>query len=454
MRCQKAYELISKKIDGELAFPEKEALRRHLEHCPACRESQTKLESDSLNLRRVFHFRRPDLTRFVRRTMAFLTEMEEPYRPAELRRPPRLARSPWFWVQTAGLAASILLLAYFYLVRDPQLAHEISRLERVLESRPSAEQLERTSDLARLDHPELDSLASQEADSPQIESGNVTETPESTTPTAPAEIVAEEGLSGPDAETIVSNLILAIDSGDLEAIQKWTDEVLRLHDESLLVFQRLVQSFDEETNEENKARILEVLAHFSTESSQAFYLDRLAEETHVRIRRGLVLGIYESLASGGQTAIFGVVPQLTQVFGDPSEDWKVRVYAGKALIREMILHDDVGILANVQRVVMESRDPRLRGEILSALAASETASGFESNIIEVLVDALTSETDFDATRKTVEGIENRLNTEGALRVIDQISRRVGDRTNLQMRLRRAQEMLETELQNRRNLDGQ
>jgi hypothetical protein len=377
--------------------------------------------------------------------MAFISEMEEPHRPAGARVRSTWVRSPWFWVQSAGLAASLLLLAYFYLVRDPELVHELNRLELALQSKPAVTAGE-TSDAER--RASVEEIASSDAlglgEKTDLEAASDGSAPD--VEPRPDEDGSPDGDAPPlDAETLVSSLMLALERGDVAAIKRWTAELRRLHDQSVLVFQRLIESYDTEDRPDKKAKILEILNHFPTEASQAFYLDRLAVETQIDLRRGLVRGIYETVETAGQPLMFGVVDQLTMILNNPEEDWEVRAFAGKTLIREMVDLEKYHLLDEVRRVVLDSKDARLRGELLDALARTEPAAGFAPAVIDVLVEALNVEADHNATVKAISGLQHRSDTEDAMRVIEEISRRVGEKNHLKLRLRRAQERLASEL---------
>lgn len=462
MRCSKTPEYLSRKLDRELPHRHREALREHLRGCSDCRELQAKMESDELNLKRVLTFSKPDLRQFVTRTMAHITEMEEPHggdQPSRRRREAN-PRSLLFWSQAVGLAASILVVAYFALIHEPRLVNQIGDLENTITLlRASAgTEAEREADGARERDmrtvaPETltplgtttprhaaalgDGLA--ENGSAESEANDVAAALGAGTHEADGPAV--DGAADP-AQTLVDDLLAAIESEDFDEIERLSAILLQLQERTAAVTDLLVQSYREEDEPTKRARLLDVMGSFATEGAEDFLLEELATATDVQIRRALTRGMMEVMASGQDTSLLAT-DELRAILRNPNEDWEVRAYAAQALISDSKNRVDLDLLEEVQQTIQDTEEPRFRTEVLRSLASTfdfdESPEVVSRSVSAFLTRFVSNESDYNTVESILRGLESSPTPGRAVEILDNVEGI--EQNSLRSRLRRAKEVL-------------
>src|SRR5690348_2950629 len=105
MNCERAIELISARIDGELSAADEAALEGHLAECPACAAAAEAFELQDAELRHTFDQRRHQAGAVAERVAGRL-----PRRPAS--RWKRLRRAARPYAFAAAVAAAVAGLVW------------------------------------------------------------------------------------------------------------------------------------------------------------------------------------------------------------------------------------------------------------------------------------------------------------------------------------------------------
>lgn len=461
MRCSKTPEYLSRKLDRELPQRKREALREHLRGCPSCRELQAKMETDELDLKRVLTFSKPDIRQFVTRTMAHITEMEEPHGTDRPRRHSAAenSRSLVFWSQAVGLAASVLLVAYFSLIHEPRLLEQINELETTIsalrddnaradEQRESAGSRERemrgvvplTVEPRESETPSLSAKLDAVLDQAEAAAEVIVASP---VETALDDTVVTDAASSVDAaETLVDDLLAAIQSEDFDEIERLSAILQQLQERTAAVTDLLVQSYHEEDDMAKRARLLDVMGSFATEGAEEFFLEELASATDVQLRRALTRGMMEVIASG-QGASGIATDELRAILHNPNEDWEVRAYAARALISDSKNRIDLDLLDEVQATIQETEEPRFRTEVLRNLASTfdfdDSPESVSSSVSAFLTKFVSSESDYNTVQSILSGLESSPTPGRAVEILDRVEGI--EHPSLRSRLRRAKEVL-------------
>lgn len=455
MRCSKTFELLSRKLDRQLSYREREALRQHLSGCPACRELQAKMESDSLDLKRNLHFAKPDLRHFVTKTMAYITEMEEPHTPASVHasRSAQRSRTAWVLAQSIGLAASIAVIAYLSFIQGPNLSDQIAKLE--VELGDTRVDLEEALQVARSERTttEIDSReqipivsdttahASDAANDPAA----ITEPDgigdETTTEGLPLAVATISQVATQSAETLVSDLLLAIEGNDTSEIQRLSGVLFDLREKTEMVADLLAASYREEPDAAKRSQLLDVMSEFATESQQSFYLDELEHETDVPLRRTLTEGMARLLVDG-QYPVAGASEHLRRLLNDPKEDFQVRALAAEALLGESLSSENYDLFQEISSQVLTAEDARFREKVVASIAKNVPGTNnlLADDISEFLVEYVSNERDYSASASVYTGLESAANPREALQILQRMKRR----PDLERRWKRAREVLEGE----------
>ncbi len=443
MRCSKTFELLSRKLDKRLSHRERETLRRHLESCSSCREVQAKMEADSLNLKRVMHFSKPNVQQFVARTMAYITEMEEPHSPeySESAGSRRRFGTPWVWVQTAALAASVLAVTYF-LFQEKDLERQVNDLmAQVDEAREEGRTEGRR--LAQIEMEQLPTMDTREADAhaslPTPFEGEITG--DMTIDTS--EPLGSDGGSTEPGVDLASELMLAIESQNADEIARVAAILLELQQQSERASEMLRESYLGEEQSDRKAQLLEIMSQFPSETNQEFFLAQLFEETEIPLRRALTDAMNASMLRDDSLALSqAAIDELKVLAFSDDNDWQVRANAGKALVVSAYSDGNTDLLQEIRLSIEASNDNRYRDEVVYALAQNLDRTAYDSMVDdagEYLADYVGH--DFSLAERVIEGLEKSRDTATGIRMLDRIQHRLKDGSGLRKRWSVARELL-------------
>jgi len=445
MRCSKTFELLSRKLDRDLTQRERQKLFEHVRSCPKCRDLQAKVESDSLDLKRVLHFSKPDLRSFVARAMAYITEMEEPHGSGTTVRR-RTVR--WTTVlPTAGLAASILALAYLVFVHDSIRVERILELEDRLALAPVSE----PEPPAKIEEAAPRSLEASPVEAPDLETpaGNAAPAARSESP-EPDEPGVEPGtdlpITGAEIEEVLDQLLAAIDERDRGEIERLLPSLLKFWEATDHISERLMGFYLDENDPLKREEIVKVMSQFTVGTHQDFFLEQLKNVTSVPLRRALTAGIVSTLESG-QEALPYAADRLWAILRSRNEDFEVRANAANALLMEAVVRDDLGTIDSIRQAVFdgEAVDPRLAQRVAAALAGQidRTSDPFiQDELVRLLAPHLEEGGDYGIANSIVSQLEQSLarspDPEAVRRVVNKMSRRSSE--EMRNRLHRVREM--------------
>ena len=457
MRCSRTLELLSRKLDHAISWKEREALREHLVSCVKCRDLQAKIESDSLNLKRIFHFLAIDRKDFARRTLALIREREDPYDLSER----ELAGGRFhrlFWAATvAGLAASLVLIGYLVLIHVPGQVREIARLSDIV-LHSSAPHLEES--LVRLSPENTEAPV---PDSPRP----VTSPPALATEMEDREGRAragqfppnDEGLEGaPTPEKIIENLIAAIHQGDESSIEEWKAALVAIRAQADSMSSLLIAYYDDESDLSVKVKLLESLNLLSGSHLQDFYLRELATQESVDLKRALVAGLYQNIEAG-TPPIEGITDRLVYLLQDPQEDYRVRSYAAAGLLLDIEMSGNNDILELIKRTALETPDDRLRINLIQSITDANLSllTGAQiDQINEFYADVLSASSDYDVAVQSIEGLTRSPDRTSAMESIRQVLMKNPERLTDELRnhIRRALEALEDRIRNSNSFEDE
>ena len=454
MKCSRTFELLSRRLDHQLAHREREALRRHLSSCEACRELQAKVESDSVSVKRALHFTKPDLRQFVAKTMAYITEIEEPHTPASVNaaRSEDRSRAAWILAQSVGLAASIAVIAYLSFVQGPDLSNQITRLEGEL-SETRGDLKAALLQIDREDQHLVDGGTSivpaeqlpDRSGNTDVEHASMSEDESSALSIAVLEKGGELDLEmvAPtrSAETLVSDLVQAIEQGDTATIEQLSSILFDLREKAETVADLLAESYRDEPDAAKRAQLLDVMSEFATEGQQSFYLDELTRETDVPLRRALTEGMARLLMEGNYP-LTGATDQLRQILNNPGEDFAVRAFAAEALFGDALSRGDHTLFQEISAEINAAEDLRFREKVVVSIAKNIPGAGnqLSSSISDFLVDYVNNERDYSTNESVLNGLQSATYPGEAIRILD----RLKHRSDLERRFKRAREVLQLE----------
>jgi putative zinc finger protein len=449
MKCQRAMELVSRHVDNELSFEEREALLAHLKGCATCHAHARSLEEDAFRIRRVLRFFRPKKAEFIQRTIALITEHEEPHREIAPAEEPAGARSQWRLVAalTVPAAAAVVALCIYRLVagpafdeldqlRDTATANRtsISSLESTVRSQAEEvnrlrAKLARANDGTERPSPLVDlpgPVASDGSRKPAAGSSGTNSAPEQTASEGSAQKLDRVQLG-------MQKLLEALDDDDLPKAMMIAMElgnaVIEMNSLSGQVASRLMDILNRpNVDPDNRVRLTEMLGKIHTDVAASYFRDELSKpdaQNNVSLRRALADGLAENADETPATRDL-----LTAMLYDPREDYDVRVAAARGLLEVAAsAADGDALIVKIQALIVgegQLTDPRLRIGVIQLLAhapestnlldflSAVVLNGHEQDERVAALDSL-GDLSTDAARAALQQIENNQQVPSDLR---------------------------------------
>lgn len=391
MNCDRALPLISRLLDNEVSFDERELVDGHVHECESCFALFLRLKEDSARLEEAFAGLKGTRESFTNRTAALIAERERPHAsaPATSSRAEGRSRLERLWLPaavSAGASAAAFLAMSFTLPKEEIAPVAVVPAPSAAIPRTQQKDIDIGNEIAR----------SVRESSERGDSGGSDDAaksrPSDAAAAAEARPVAEPRDVDGEIRVKIDQLINAVMSADpaADSIRK---EILSLGTLSQRVIGALMARFDSESDILVKETLLRVLAgiHSSDGSLGEFLALRFQSDETVPIKRLLVEGLLANPYPGA-VELFETI--LRQEF----EDNHVKVLAVQALggigtdealsvLTEIALRDanDSVRLATV-RVLSTFSDPAILEELL-ALIQSRTET---FDVQEEALEAVTS----------------------------------------------------------------
>ena len=391
MNCDRVLPLLSRLLDNEASFDEREMVDGHVHECEECFALFLKLKEDSARLDEAFAGLKGTRESFTNRTAVLIAERERPHvsAPAAPSRADDRSLSRRFWLP-AGVSAAASAAAFL------GMSAVVNRPETQSLTKDPASRVEAPSVLPRTRPYELepileDALRAAEEGRERHE----VETPENT---SIAIGPAPEGVEAPaDSRDVddeirgkIAQLISAVQSAD-PAADAIRSEILSLGTLSQRVIDALKTAFDSESDTLVKEALLRVLAGIrsSDDSLGEFLALRFQQDETVPIKRLLV----EGLVLNGYP---GAVELFETILRQEGEDNHVKVLAVQAL-GGLGTQEALDVLTSI---ALRDENDSVR------LATVRVLSSFDDpSIIQALFALLQSQTEtFDVQEEALEGM--------------------------------------------------
>ncbi|MBI1849351.1 MAG: zf-HC2 domain-containing protein [Planctomycetes bacterium] len=439
MRCNQALDLVSRRIDNELAFEEREVLLEHLKGCENCRAYARACEEDAFRIRRVLRFFRPKKAEFIQRTIALITEHEEPHREIAPTEEPASRSASWKYAAafTIPAAAAVIAFCAYQLFAPPSNAElqrwkglvadqqsKIHELERGAEARGdvAARRAERT--VRSGNEGQAKPLISEGTPERLLASSNVSRNdPNDDGARKPGEIDISPAIARLDrVQAQMQTLLDALDQDDLTKAMTIAQEIGNAFNEVATLSGQLATRLTDMLNRPNvdnddRVALLGMLAKIHTDVTASYFRDELAKgdsQSNVSLRRalaeGLALNADDSLATH---------ELLKSMMWGADEDHEVRTAAARGLVQIALNSSDSDpFFREVMALALGPnpvQDPRLRIEIIQILAGTPGAPG----IVDFLNTIARSSSDHDERVAAIDSL-GALPSESALSALNEL----------------------------------
>ncbi len=462
MRCHRALELISKRVDNELAFEERESLLDHLKSCASCAEISQAYEADAFRVRRALRQLRPRKLEFVQKTLALITEHVEPHREVAPAEEQGARKSLWqrsaVW---AVPAAAVILGVAAYQIVDPvrsirwrtqqdtidQQELEIARLEEALGKSPvSPDEPAAAGSVGALKGTE------DEPDSRKRVKSDPGVTAKSVSADTDAESAGEGDLPAErefgdlgSVQAKMQALLEALDANEFpralslaKAIGDMVLEVSSLSDQLAGTLGGILKS-RLDLSLEDRVRLTEMLAKIRSDSAASFFRDELRDNqiaANVSLRRALAEGLATNADTNSVTRDL-----LQQLAFSNAEDHLVRSHAARGLLQIASDTEDASLFGQLKQLAfLEVADPRLRLDVIQMLGTNPNTPQVVDFLSEVaLLNAVQ-----DERVAAIDGLAN-LPSATAQRALEQLAQNALLPPDLRSRARRGAERVQQAL---------
>ncbi len=417
MNCDKIMPLLSRLLDNELTFDERESVDDHVHACETCFALFLKLKEDSARLDEAFACLKGAREDFTNRTAVLIAERERPHVSAPAASPEDrkglLSRLvvPALVSATASAAAFLAMAAA---IRDKSPRTDVQRAF-ALEPRTAPEPLGRVPAMGELEVlPDRSPADARHDESAEPAPVVLDEAPPPADPPAETEALVENPSAAASQRDVdgeirgkIDRLINAVLSAD-PSVDDLRREILSLGTLSRKVVGALMSRFDSESDILVKETLLRVLAsiHSRDEGLGEFLALRYHSETSVPIRRLIVEGLIGN-------SYPGAVELFETILLQENEDFRVKVLAVQALgglgtdealdvLKSIALRDASDrVRIETVRVLGRFSSPELVEQFL-AIIRSQTES---FDIQEEALEAVTSSApDLAAARAALEAV--------------------------------------------------